>query len=330
MRQTGLNAPGRRPVTTCCVLGGSGFVGSRLVARLANAGYRVTVPTRDPERCRHLRVQPTVRVVRADVHDQAVLAGLLRGADVAVNLVGILNEAGRTGAGFRRAHAELTGTLVAACATAGVGQLIQVSALNAADPADSRTSHYLRSKGEAEAILRASELTWTILQPSVIFGPGDSFLNRFAGLLSGIPVALPLAMPGARFAPVHVDDVVEAILRVVGNPAAAGRTFQLFGPDVYTLRELVRMVAQTLGLRRWIIGLPRPVARAQAAIMDFVPGKPFSTDNYLSLQTDSVGSSDGLAALGIHPRALEPELATVLGSGGLARVRDSYRMQAGR
>jgi NADH dehydrogenase len=265
--------------------------------------------------------------VHADIHAPGVLANLLRGADVVINLVGILNEAGRNGAGFRRAHADLTRLAIEACGNAGVGRLVQVSALNAASTA---TSHYLRSKGEAEALVRASGLRWTILQPSVIFGPGDSFLNRFAGLLRVIPVAFPLAMPQARFSPVHVSDVVEAISRVLQDPATAGRTFQLCGPDTFTLRELVAMVASTLGLRRWIVGLPRPVSRLQAAVMDFVPGKPFSTDNYRSLLTDSVGSTGPLRELGIVPRALPPNLADTLGGAGLPGIRDSYRQHARR
>jgi len=317
---------------SCCVLGGSGFVGSRLVARLANAGYQVTVPTRDPERCRHLRVLPTVRVVHGDIHAPEALKSVLRGADVAINLVGILNEVGRDGTGFRRAHVELAGTLIAACSVNRVQRLIQISALNASSPEmpHDTTSYYLRSKGEAEALLRASRLRWTILQPSVIFGAGDSFLNRFAGLLRAVPLALPLAMPQARFAPVHVDDVVEAIVRVLREPAAAGRTYQLCGPEIYTLLELVQMVAETLGLRRQVIGLPRSISRLQAAIMDFLPGKPFSTDNFRSLLTDSVGSADGFRELGITPRPLRPNLADALGGSGLTSIRDNYRKRAGR
>ena len=316
----------------CCVIGGTGFVGSRLVARLANAGYRVTVPTRDPERCRHLRVLPTVSGIRADIHAPETLRSMLEGADTAINLVGILNEPGRDGAGFRRAHVELTQKLIGACSTAGVRHLVQISALNATSPdtPDPETSHYLRSKGEAEAVLRASGLNWTILQPSVIFGPGDSFLNRFAGLLRSVPLAFPLAMPGARFAPVHVDDVVEAIIRVLDQPAAFGHTFQLYGPETYTLRELVELVAETMGLRRRVIGLPRSLSRLQAAVMDYVPGKPFSTDNYRSLLTDSVGSADGLQQLGIRPRALRPNLTDALRGAGLTGIMDSYRKTAGR
>jgi NADH dehydrogenase len=319
-------------MVSCCVTGGSGFVGSRLVARLANAGHAVTVPTRDPERCRHLRLLPTVRIVHADIQAPGALENLLAGTDVAINLVGILNEPGRDGTGFRRAHRDLTRRLIEACGATNVGRLIQISALNATSPdrVDADTSHYLRSKGEAEALVRASGLRWTILQPSVIFGPGDSFLNRFAGLLRVVPLAFPLAMPDARFSPVHVGDVVEAIARTLRDPATAGRTYQVCGPDTFTLRELVGMVASTLGLRRRIIGLPRPLSRLQAAVMDFVPGKPFSTDNYRSLLTDSVGNTDGLRELGIQPRPLQPNLADALGGAGLPGIRDRYRQQARR
>ena len=256
----------------------------------------------------------------------------MNGADAAINLVGILNEPGRDGAGFRHAHVDLTRELIGACSNAGVQRVVQVSALNASRPEtpDPATSHYLRTKGEAEALLRASTLHWTILQPSVIFGPGDSFLNRFAGLLRGVPLVLPLAMPEARFAPVHVDDVVEAITRVLDEPAAAGRTFQLCGPDIFTLRELVQMVSDTVGIRRRVIGLPRFISRLQAAIMDYVPGKPFSTDNFRSLLTDSVGSAAGFRDLGINPRALRPNLAEALGGSGLTGIMDSYRKSAGR
>ncbi len=315
-----------------CVLGGSGFVGSRLVSRLANAGHRVVVPTRDPERCRHLRVLPTVRVVRADVHADGTLQALLRDASAAVNLIGILNEPGRDGSGFHHAHVGLASRLVEACRVSRVPRLVQVSALNAAVPgtAGPPTSHYLRTKGEAESLVRRTDLAWTILQPSVIFGPGDSFLSRFAGLLRTIPLVLPLAMPDARFSPVHVADVAAAIERVLRDPATAGHTLTLCGPDTFTLREIVALVAATLGLRRRIIGLPRPVSRFQAAVMDFLPGKPFSTDNYRSLLIDSVGRSDDLLALGIPPRALRPNLAAALAGAGITGIRDSYRRGARR
>ena len=215
-----------------CIPGGTGFIGSRLVAHLANQGHRITVPTRDPERARHLRIQPSVKIVRADVHAPGTLAGLLTGTDAVINLIGILNESGRDGRGFQRAHVELMQTLIAACESAGVSRLVQLSALNAGAPQAS--SHYLRSKGEAETLLRKSQLDWTILQPSVVFGPGDAFLNRFAGLLRLIPVAFTLPMPNTRFAPIHVDDLVSAITRVLDKPdTSTSDPADLWSRDLY-------------------------------------------------------------------------------------------------
>ena len=311
-----------------CILGGTGFIGSRLVAHLANRGHRITVPTRDPERARHLRIQPSVQIVRADVHAPGTLADLLTGADGVINLIGILNESGRDGRGFQRAHVELMQTLVAACEHAGISRLVQLSALNAG--AAQASSHYLRSKGEAEALLRKSKLDWTILQPSVVFGPGDAFLNRFAGLLRLIPLALTLPMPNTRFAPIHVDDLVSAITHVLDQPDMAHQTLQLYGAETFSLKEIVRMIADTLGLERRIIGMSKGLSRAQAAWMDFVPGKPFSTDNYRSMLLDSVGTEDGLQRLGIKPRSLTANLAAALGGAGLHSHYDISRRTAGR
>ncbi|HEY7753090.1 MAG TPA: complex I NDUFA9 subunit family protein [Steroidobacteraceae bacterium] len=296
-----------------CVLGGSGFVGTHLVAALAREGWRITVPTRDPARAGHIAMIPSLRLVAADVHDPAALADLCAGQQAAVNLVGILNERGRDGRGFQHAHADLARKLVDACRRQRVDRLVQVSALNA--DAENGPSHYLRSKGRAERIVREEsgpDLRWTIFQPSVIFGPGDDFVNRFARLLRALPLAFPLARPGARFAPVWVDDVVAAILRALADEATAGETYELGGPDVLSLREIVVMVRDRLRLRRAIIGIPDFAARLQAAIFDFVPGKPFSTDNYRSLTVDSVCRVNGLARLGIRPQPLAAVLPKYL------------------
>jgi NADH dehydrogenase len=296
---------------TLCILGGTGFVGSRVSAHLAGVGWSLRLPTRDPVRARHLRVLPNARLVSADVHDADVLARLMADCDAVINLVGILNEPGFDGSGFRRAHTELTEKALAACEHAGVGKFVQVSALQASVDGP---SHYLRSKGAAErAIAATTSLRWTILQPSVIFGPGDSFLNRFADLLGQVPLAMPLACPAARFAPIHVDDVVAAVARVLADPATDGRTYELCGPEVYTLRELVRMIATATGRRRWIIGLPDWAARLQARVMERLPGKLFTMDNYRSLGVPSVCRSDGCAELGMTPRSLQLSLQSSLG-----------------
>lgn len=290
---------------TICILGASGFLGTRLATRLARDRHTIIAPTRYREGARHLLVLPSLTLVEADPHDPAQLVGLLEGCDAVINLVGILNEKGRDGSGFRHAHSEFARKLVHAAHAAGVPRLLQVSACKA--NAERGPSHYLRSKGEAEEIIRnesGAELAWTIFQPSVVFGPDDSFLNRFAGLLRLMPV-LPLARPDARFAPVYVEDVVEALVVALQNRRTHGQTYQLCGPTVYSLRELVVFVAQTLELRRGIVGLPDWASRLQGRIMDFVPGKPFSTDNYLSLTVSSVCSEAGLEKLGIEPNSLE-------------------------
>ncbi len=295
------------------VLGGTGFLGTRLVARLIKDGHRVTVLSRDREQHKHLLVLPGLTLENCDVYEEAQLSERLRGKDVVINLVGILNERGFGGAGFRRAHTELTQGVLQAARSAGVARLLQVSALKAAVDAP---SYYLRSKGEAEKVIRAKggSLDWTIFQPSVMFGPGDSFLNRFAALLATIPVALPLAKPNARFQPVFVDDVIDALLLCLHGGASSRQTYELGGPQIYSLGEIVGLVAKITGRRRWIVGLPDAVARLQALFMDFVPGRPFSSDNYRSLTVDSVCTEDGFARLGIKPQSMVASARQYLGA----------------
>jgi NADH dehydrogenase len=295
------------------VLGGTGFLGTRLVARLIKDGHQVTVLSRDREQHKHLLVLPGLTLKNCDVYDEAQLSEHFRGKDVVVNLVGILNERGFGGAGFRRAHTELTQCVLLAARSAGVNRLLQVSALKAAVDAP---SYYLRSKGEAEQLIResSSTLDWTILKPSVMFGPGDSFLNRFAGLLAAMPLIFPLAKPNARFQPVLVDDVIEALLRCLHGGASSRQTYELGGPQIYSLREIVGLVAKLTGQRRWIVGLPDAVARLQALAMDFVPGRPFSSDNYRSLTIDSVCTEDGFAKLGLKPQSMVASARQYLGA----------------
>jgi NADH dehydrogenase len=300
-------------VPSACVLGGSGFVGTHVCSALARDGWQITVPTRDPARARHLAPVPSLKLVPADVHDPRVLAALVAGRTAVVNLVGILNERGSGGSGFARAHVDLVRNLVEACRRGRVERLVHISSLGA--DADGAPSHYLRSKGRGERIVRdecGDDLAWTILQPSVIFGPGDDFLNRFARLLRAVPLALPLARPGARFAPGWVGDVVAAIQRALVDERVAHETYELCGPERMTLREIVCRVRDRLNLARAVIGIPDFAARLQAAVCDFVPGKPFSTDNYRSLLVDSVCKVNGLARLGIRPQPLDAVLPTYL------------------
>jgi NADH dehydrogenase len=205
-----------------------------------------------------------------------------------------------------------------------VGRLLQVSALGAAVNAP---SHYLSSKGEAEKSIRnhGGTLDWTIFQPSVMFGPGDTFLNRFARLLGSAPGVLPLARPNARFQPVFVDDVVDAMLRSLRGGAASRQTYQLGGPQIYTLREVVRLVAKVTGQRCWIAGLPNVLGRLEAAVFDFVPGRPFSSDNYRSLKIDSVCTEDGFERLKLQPHSMAASARQYVGA-----LEDNARLSIDR
>ncbi len=282
------------------VFGGTGFVGGYLCNRLAQHGHQITLLTRDAQRARSSRLLPHTTVVELDVYRQASLIRILRGHDVVINLVGILNERGFGGKGFARAHIQLPDTIMAAMRTAGVRRYIHMSALRAG----AGNSHYLRSRGIAEQHVHDSGLDWTIMQPSVIFGYGDSFLTRFANLLRWLPV-LPLACADSRFQPVWVVDVAQAFVAAVQRPETIGQTYELGGPEIFTLRQIVELVRDLLGLKRVIIGLPKPLSWLQGQVLDLVPGKPFSSDNYRSLQVDSVISGEnGLTQLGLEAHAL--------------------------
>jgi uncharacterized protein YbjT (DUF2867 family) len=296
-----------------CILGGTGFLGTRLVARLIKDGHQVTVLSRDREQHKHLLVLPGLTLENCDVYEEAQLSERFRGKDVVINLVGVLNERGFGGQGFRRAHVELTQGVLQAGRSAGIARLIHVSALKAAVDAP---SYYLRSKGEAEQLIRdeSAAMDWTILKPSVMFGPGDSFLIRFAGLLASVPLVLPLARPNARFQPVFVDDVIDAMLRCLHGGVTSRQTYELGGPQIYTLREIVALVAKITGRRRWIIGLPDFAARLQGFFFNFVPGRPFSSDNYKSLTVDSVCAEDGFARLKLKPHSVAASARQYLGA----------------
>ena len=306
------------------VVGGSGFVGRHIVARLAGAGDRVVVPTRRRDNARHLFLLPTVEVVEADVGDAATLPELARGAAAVINLVGILNEAG--GATFARAHVDVTQHCIAACKNAGVPRLLQMSALNA-DTAG--PSGYQRSKGEAEAAVRASGLDWTIFQPSVIFGREDAFLNLFARLQRFLPV-MALAGADVRFQPVYVGDVAECFVRALDLDATLRRAYPLCGPRVYTLRELVRYVGEVADTPRPIVPLGAALGRLQAFALEMLPGKLMSRDNLASMQKDSVCDCAFPAEFGLEPTALEAVAPLYLAPDAARSRYDGFRAQSGR
>ena len=298
------------------ILGGTGFVGRHLVPRLQRAGHTITVLSRNREQHRELGTLPRVRVVNADVHDRATLVRWLAGADVAINLVGILNEPRDDGRGFHKVYVELTQSLIAACVETKVPRLLQMSSLRAGEG----ESFYLKSRGEAEARAQASGLAWTIFRPSVIFGDGDGLFFRFAGLLRIAPM-LPLARAHAKFAPVYVGDVAEAFARALAHSATSGHVYELYGPRTIELGELVRWTAHMIGKRRLVVPLPDALGAWQARIGEWLPGKPISRDNFRSLKLDSVGTRDGLASLGIVATPMEAVVPRLLGEARERRRR---------
>ena len=303
-------------ITTVVVLGGSGFVGQHVCHALAAEGYRVRVATRDRERAKkRLILLPTAEVDYVNVHDTAELSAFAHGADAVINLVGVLHQ-GRGTASFEQAHVELARRVIAVCRSKGIGRLLHMSALNAHPDAPSL---YLRSKGEAERVVRDSGLSWTIFRPSIIFGRGDRFLNVFAELLRFAPF-LPLASPGARFQVVFVEDVAAAFERSLEGVESVGRCYDLCGPKIYTLRELVEYVNAVTGRRRPIIGLNDALSYAQATAMELPPFRQIlraldmlmTRDNYRSMKVDSVCRCD--FPFGITPTALEGVAAAYLGN----------------
>jgi len=310
---------------TVCIFGGSGFVGHYISALLIEKGYRVRIVTRHPQRHKDMKVLPGLTLIQGTPADKAVRDSALEGCDVAINLVGILNEKGRDGRGFRKVHVDLAKDILQSCIDNKVPRLLHMSALNA--DSSKGSSHYLRSKGEAENYLHTftgRNIHITSFKPSVIFGPGDSFLNRFAGLLKLAPV-MPLACPDARFAPVYVGDVAEAFVNAIDDKQSFGQRIELCGPNQYTLEELVEYTARCLGLHRVIAGLTDWASRLQAAVMDFVPGKPFSTDNYNSLKQDSI-CSQGTPC----PTSIEAIAPYYLGKGDINTQLQNFRTWARR
>jgi len=296
-----------------CVLGGTGFVGTELVTRLVYAGHWVRVPSRNPGRADRLRVLDTAELRQANVHDPRVLSQLFADCAAVINLVGILNERGR--ASFEMVHSQLAAKVMTAARAAGVRRVLHMSSLGAGEHAPSR---YLRSKAAAEAAVRAlphpeqPHPSATIFRPSVIFGARDALTNRFAGLLRLSAGILPLARAGARFAPISVIDVAEAFMRALDRPASTAAIYELCGPEVLTLEEIVRLTARVAGLPCHILRLPDALARVQGVVMGLLPGKPFSLDNFRSLTLDSVCREDGCAALGIAPRTMLAEIPLYL------------------
>lgn len=313
------------------LLGGSGFVGSHLTRLLTDRGINVTIPTRRRERTKQLIMLPLVDMVEADINDEETLVRLMKGQDAVINLVGLLHTTDSTltyGPTFGRAHVELPKKIVSACQRSGVRRLVHMSALKATDNAP---SEYLRSKAAGEAVVLAAQgsLDVTVFRPSVIFGVGDSFLTAFAELLEIAPV-FPVGGADARFQPVYVGDVVEAFANSLTDQATFGKAYDLCGPKVYSLRELIAYVGEISGHPRKIIALNDFWAYLQAGLLMLAPKPLLSPDNLRSMQVDSVADAASKAPANWQPMPLEAIAPTYL-SAKAPRVRyNTFRLTAGR
>jgi len=297
------------------VFGGSGFVGTQAVRHLAKAGWRIRVAVRNPNLAYRMRLLGDVGqidVVQANVRNVPSLERALDGATVSLNLVGVLYETGRQG--FQAVHVMGARNVAEAARTMGVERVIQMSSIGA-DPESA--SRYARTKAEGEAAVRAIYSDAAVVRPSIVFGQGDGFFNRFAAMAQMSPV-LPLIGGGlTRFQPVFVGDVGQALARIVTDDTSAGRTFELGGPAVCTFRELMELMLRETGQRRLLLPIPFPVARMLGSVGDlasaFIP-PPVTSDQVESLKTDNVASGQcpGLIDLGITPTTLEAVLPTYL------------------
>ena len=282
------------------VFGGSGFLGRYVVKRLADAGYVVRVAVRDPEGALFLKPNGVVGQVLpffADVTRASSLPRTVEGAEVAVNLVGILAE--RRRGDFARVQGEGAGNVARAAAAAGVSRFVQVSAIGAAKDSPSA---YGTSKAEGEAEMLAAMPQAAILRPSIVFGPEDQFFNRFAALARLAPV-MPVICGGTRFQPVYVGDVADAVMQALSRPEAAGATYELGGPRIMTFREILGWILAQIGRHRPLVPMPLPAARLLAS----VPFSGLTHDQLLMLERDNVANAalPGLAELGILPTPIE-------------------------
>lgn len=313
------------------LLGGSGFIGTYIANRLSQRGIEVTIPTRRRERSKALIIQPGVEMPEADINCEKTLTELMRGHDAVINLVGILHSRDVVlpySRDFAEAHVELPKKIIAACKANGVRRLVHMSALNA----DSNgPSEYLRSKGDGEAVVLAAqgELDITVFRPSVIFGLGDSFLSMFANILKKVPF-FPLGFGHARFQPVWAADVADAFVDSLSDVNTYGQAYELAGPKVYTLRELVDYAKELTGSSATIVPLSEGWAYLQAGLMWLAPSPMLSPDNLRSMQKDSVCEGAAKVPANWHPTALEAIAPTYIALNTPKGKLDSFRYRAGR
>jgi len=286
------------------VFGGSGFVGRYVVKRLAQQGYIVRVAVRDPEAALFLKPMGAVGQIVplfASVSNEGTVRRAIEGADVVVNAVGILSEGGS--ATFQAIHTEGAGRIARIAAASAVGRLVQISAIGADAGSPSK---YGTSKANAEQAVLSAFPSAAVLRPSLVFGPEDKFFNRFAEIARLSPI-MPVICGETRMQPVYVCDVADAVMAALASQAASGKTYELGGPRVWTFREILGYILKQTKRNRRLVDIPPGVARFQASIMQYVPGKPLTPDQLLMLERDNVVADGalGLGDLGITPTPVE-------------------------
>ena len=308
------------------VLGGAGFVGSSLVTKLDQAGYKVKVLSRRRESSKHLILLPNVQVVECDISNNHALKQALIGSDAVINLVGILHENRKNS--FEKVHHQLPRRVAQMCEELGIARLLHMSALQASKTAPSQ---YLRSKAAGEAAVNefSKKLDVTIFKPSVIFGRGDRFLSLFAMLVKFLPVIF-LAKPNAKFQPIWVEDVAQCFVNALENTATYGKSYELGGPQIYSLRDLVQKVMEVLGKTRPIVGLNNALSMAQASAMQLSPIPLITCDNIRSMQVDSVCEDSIAKVLGVVPTSLDVIAPEYLLDSSPRASYDAFRSAAGR
>jgi NADH dehydrogenase len=309
-----------------CILGGSGFVGRAIAEQLASRGVRVRIVTRVLQRAMPMAVLPTVEIMTASPHDVATLKRCFHDMEGVINLVGILHETRNQT--FRRCHAELPRDVAEACRANGVRHLLHMSALGASRDGP---SEYQRSKAAGEDAVRAAgdALPFTIFRPSIIFGEGDRFVNLFAKMARLFPL-IPLAGAKSRLQPVWVEDVARAFAGALGNPRCFGQTYELAGPKVYTLEEIVGYAGEVTGHRARILPLGSGLASLQAFTLEHLPGKLMTRDNLRSLSVDNVASQPFPDVFGFQPSALEAVAPEYLAATTTRARYAAYREHARR
>lgn len=281
------------------VVGGTGFIGRRLVERLVGRGVSVRIVSR---RAEHVGPAPQIERVAGSIEDPSTLERAVDGASTVINLVG--TTAAKSEQQFYSLHRDAPGRLAAAARLAGVRRFVHVSAMGIGLDAPSLAD---RSKAAGENAVREAFSDANLVRPALVYGPGDHFFTLFAGLVRGAP-AIPLIGGGrTRFQPMHVDDVAEAMARMIEEPGTAGRAFELGGDEIFSFRELIERLCRVIGRRPWLVSIPFPVAEAGACATQWLPHAPLTVDQVRLLKTDKVirDPQSAPAALGVQPRTLE-------------------------